>query len=173
MHVSSCPVGRMKKMKTSLRLLATALALLLLSQIQVANSFQTPRLAAVSSSKSVLSSAQPVFQSSIADLPTTVPRESVSKQPTTENDLLPLGTILRMLPRESFEIDTKTGLFYFGVDLVAVGATLGFLNAVVTSDFYHSIPVWMQALTVAPLQVLVSVRHRIIESRRCRACFLR
>jgi hypothetical protein len=99
-----------------------------------------------------------VLQSSKGDVPTTEARESVSKLLASENDL-PLGTILRMLPRESFEIDTKAGLFYFGVDLVAVGATLGFLNAVVTSDIYHSIPIWMQALTVAPLQVLVSARH--------------
>jgi omega-3 fatty acid desaturase (delta-15 desaturase) len=31
---------------------------------------------------------------------------------------------------------------------------MGFLNAVVTSDLYHSFPIWGQALAVAPLQVL-------------------
>jgi hypothetical protein len=65
-----------------------------------------------------------------------------------------LGTIGRMLPKESFDIDTKTSLAYFGIDLVAVIASLGFLGAVVKSDFYHSLPMFGQALAVAPLQVL-------------------
>ena len=60
-----------------------------------------------------------------------------------------------MLPKESFDIDTQTGLMYFGIDLLAVMASLGFLNTVVASDLYHSLPIWGQALTVAPLQVLV------------------
>jgi hypothetical protein len=67
---------------------------------------------------------------------------------------LSLGAIGRMLPKESFDIDTKTSLAYFGIDLVAVVASLGFLGAVVKSDFYHSLPMVGQALTVAPLQVL-------------------
>ena len=46
------------------------------------------------------------------------------------------------------------GLFYFGVDLAAVAAMIGFLKAVVTSDVYHSLPVVAQGLMVAPLQVL-------------------
>lgn len=71
-----------------------------------------------------------------------------------DNEVPSLGSILRMLPKESFDIDTKTSLFYFGVDLAAVVACLGFLNTVVTSDIYHSLPMWGQALTVAPLQVL-------------------
>ena len=65
-----------------------------------------------------------------------------------------LGTIMKMLPKETFEIDTPTSLFYFGVDFAAVAATMGFLNTVVTSDTYHSFPIWLQGLSVAPLQVL-------------------
>lgn len=65
-----------------------------------------------------------------------------------------LGSILKTLPRESFNIDTKTSLFYFAVDLAACIGTLEFLNLVVQSDLYHSLPIWGQALTVAPLQVL-------------------
>jgi omega-3 fatty acid desaturase (delta-15 desaturase) len=64
------------------------------------------------------------------------------------------GTIMKMLPKSSFHVDTKTSLLYFGVDLVAVVSTLGFLDAVVTSDIYHALPKWQQALAVAPLQVL-------------------
>ena len=73
---------------------------------------------------------------------------------TEKNEIPSLGTIAKMLPRESFDIDTKTSLFYFGVDFVACVASLGFLDLVVTSDFYHSLPIVAQALTVAPLQIL-------------------
>ena len=64
------------------------------------------------------------------------------------------GSIMKMLPKETFDIDTPTSLFYFGVDLLAVIATMGFLDAVVTSDIYHALPMYAQALSVAPLQVL-------------------
>lgn len=65
-----------------------------------------------------------------------------------------VGEVMRMLPKETFQIDTNTGLFYFAVDFLAVASSMGFLNAVVTSNLYHSFPVWAQALTVAPLQLL-------------------
>lgn len=65
-----------------------------------------------------------------------------------------LAVISRMLPPEVFDVDTGTSLFYFGIDLIAVIGSLGFLNAVVTSNIYHSLPFWGQALTVAPLQLL-------------------
>lgn len=66
-----------------------------------------------------------------------------------------LGSIARMLPKSAFDIDTKTSLFYFGVDLVAVISSLSFLNAVIHSDFYqHDASLPLQALMVAPLQVL-------------------
>lgn len=65
-----------------------------------------------------------------------------------------LGTIMKMLPKKSFDIDTPTSLFYFAVDLAACIGSLGFLNAVVTSDLYHSFPIWGQALCAAPLQIL-------------------
>ena len=76
------------------------------------------------------------------------------KKEDEQNDVPTLGTIMKMLPKESFHIDTKESLFYFGVDFIACVASLGFLNAVVTSDLYHSFPLWGQALSVAPLQVL-------------------
>jgi len=39
-------------------------------------------------------------------------------------------------------------------DLIAVIGTMGFLDVVVTSDNYHSLPMLAQALVVAPLQIL-------------------
>lgn len=81
---------------------------------------------------------------------------------STKEALLPMdnrevpmqGEIMKMLPRESFRVDTKTSLFYFGVDFLAVVSSMGFLGLVVTSDVYHSLPLVFQALAVAPLQVL-------------------
>jgi len=65
-----------------------------------------------------------------------------------------LGSLMKMLPKQTFDIDTKTSLMYFGIDAVAVVASLSFLDAVVTSSAYHSLAVWQQAVLVAPLQVL-------------------
>lgn len=73
--------------------------------------------------------------------------------PPERNPPVP-GAIMKMLPKDTFDIDTPTSLFYFGVDLVAVVATMGFLDMVVTSATYHALPMWAQALCVAPLQVL-------------------
>ena len=64
------------------------------------------------------------------------------------------GAVMKMLPKETWDIDTPTSLFYFAVDLLAVASTMGFLDVVVTSDNYHALPVWAQAVAVAPLQVL-------------------
>jgi len=65
-----------------------------------------------------------------------------------------LGAIMKMLPKDTWEVDTATSLMYFAADFAAVVASMGFLNAVVTSDIYHSLPVPAQALAVMPLQVL-------------------
>lgn len=65
-----------------------------------------------------------------------------------------LGSLAKALPQDTFDVDTMTSLMYFAIDAVAVVATMGFLNAVVTSDFYHSLAMPLQALAVAPLQVL-------------------
>jgi len=64
------------------------------------------------------------------------------------------GIIRTMFPAETFDIDTPTSLAYFAVDLLAVVATMGALDVVVTSDIYRSLPMAAQALMVAPLQVL-------------------
>lgn len=71
------------------------------------------------------------------------------------NDKVPrVGEVMRMLPKESFQIDTYKGLFYFAVDFLAVAVSMGVLNALVTSNLYHSFPIWAQALSVAPLQLV-------------------
>lgn len=64
------------------------------------------------------------------------------------------GEIMKFLPRDTFKIDTATGLGYFALDFVAVATTMGLLNAVVTSDMYKVLPMWEQASIVTPLQLL-------------------
>lgn len=75
-------------------------------------------------------------------------RVDVASEPPT------LAQVRKLLPAEVFKVDTKVSLFYFAVDFIAVAGTMGFLNQVVTSDVYHSLPWWNQAILVAPLQVL-------------------
>jgi len=65
-----------------------------------------------------------------------------------------LGEVRKLLPESVFQVDTATSLLYFVVDFLAVAATMGFLDMVVTSDIYHNMPIWAQAISVAPLQVL-------------------
>jgi omega-3 fatty acid desaturase (delta-15 desaturase) len=65
-----------------------------------------------------------------------------------------LGSIMKALPNEVFQVNTKTSLFYFAIDTIAVVASIGMLHGVVTSNIYHSLALWQQALTVAPFQVL-------------------
>jgi acyl-lipid omega-3 desaturase len=90
--------------------------------------------------------APPVLRS-----PVTSPMEDTG----AVSDEVPMqGAIMKMLPKQAFKVSTKTSLAYFGIDFVAVAATMGFLNAVVNSDLYHSLAMWQQALMVAPLQVL-------------------
>lgn len=64
------------------------------------------------------------------------------------------GAIMKMLPRETWDVDTPTSLSYFLVDLLAVAGTMGSLDVVVTSDNFRSFPLWLQAASAFPLQVL-------------------
>lgn len=64
-----------------------------------------------------------------------------------------LGSIARMLPKDTFHIDTTTSLGYFAIDAAAILTTMSLLAAVIHSNLYHSLPVWQQGLMVAPLQV--------------------
>ena len=65
-----------------------------------------------------------------------------------------LGEVRKLLPADVFQVDTATSLMYFAVDFLAVVATMTCLDLVVTSQIYHSMPIWAKALSVAPLQVL-------------------
>ena len=65
-----------------------------------------------------------------------------------------LHEVKKMLPAESFRVDTVTSLKYFGLDFVAVVSSMTFLHAVVTSEFYKSVPFWGQAMMACPLQIL-------------------
>jgi omega-3 fatty acid desaturase (delta-15 desaturase) len=65
-----------------------------------------------------------------------------------------VGAVMKMLPKETFNVHTPTSLLYFGVDFAAVAATMGFLYTVVTSDIYHSSPILLQGMMVVPLQIL-------------------
>eukprot|EP00529_Nitzschia_sp_RCC80_P022993 CAMPEP_0113504596 /NCGR_PEP_ID=MMETSP0014_2-20120614/34800_1 /TAXON_ID=2857 /ORGANISM="Nitzschia sp." /LENGTH=474 /DNA_ID=CAMNT_0000399717 /DNA_START=254 /DNA_END=1678 /DNA_ORIENTATION=+ /assembly_acc=CAM_ASM_000159 len=65
-----------------------------------------------------------------------------------------LYDVRKMLPAESFQVDTMTSLKYFGLDFLAVASSMTFLHAVVTSSFYKSVPFWGQAMMACPLQIL-------------------
>lgn len=85
---------------------------------------------------------------------TTDTNNNVLNQVDMANEPPTLAQVRKLLPAEVFKVDTKVSLLYFTVDLLAVAGTMGFLNQVVTSDIYHSLPWWNQAIMVAPLQVL-------------------
>jgi len=85
---------------------------------------------------------------------TTDSNNNVLNQKDVDNEPPTLAQVRKLLPAEVFKVDTKVSLFYFTIDLIAVAGTMGFLKQVVTSDVYHSLPWWNQAIMVAPLQVL-------------------
>jgi omega-3 fatty acid desaturase (delta-15 desaturase) len=72
---------------------------------------------------------------------------NVSDEPPT------LGEVSKMFPKSVFQVSTKTSLGYFALDMLAVSATMTALHEIVVSDFYHSLPLFEQALIVAPLQI--------------------
>ena len=117
----------------------------------------------IASQSSAFSTTTTAVRSTVLPIPTA--SDLRKQQPELDEDDLYLtppppqdppraGAVMKMLPRETWDIDTPTSLFYFAVDLLAVASTMGFLDVVVTSDNYHALPVWVQALAVAPLQVL-------------------
>lgn len=78
----------------------------------------------------------------------------ISPPPQLDNEPPKLGTIVKMLPKDTWKVDTATSLKYFAIDMAAVITSMGFLNAVVTSDNYHNLQLWQQAAAVVPLQIL-------------------
>lgn len=65
-----------------------------------------------------------------------------------------LGDIRKLLPKSVFQVDTKKSLQYFGLDLIAVITSMTALHSVVMSQAYQTLPIYMQAITVLPLQCL-------------------
>ena len=115
----------------------------------------------IASSSSASSPTTTAIRSTVLPIPTA--SDLRNQQPELDEDDLYMtpsqdppkaGAVMKMLPKETWDIDTPTSLFYFAVDLLAVASTMGFLDVVVTSDNYHALPVWAQAMAVAPLQVL-------------------
>jgi len=104
----------------------------------------------------------PTTKSKLKPKPPIPPSPSPLKDGDFDNRLLKyddegypkLGSLMRALPKEIFRVSTTKSLFYFAVDTAACIGSIGFLYAVVTSDIYHSLTLWQQALAVAPLQVM-------------------
>ena len=146
---------RMKMKSVSIAITAAALA-----QVAPVDAFVPSSL----NHQSTMSSSTTAMRSTVMPLPTA--ENSRKQQPELDEDDLYMtppnamweppraGAVMKMLPKETWDIDTPTSLFYFAVDLLAVVSTMGFLDMVVTSDNYHALPMWAQALAVAPLQVL-------------------
>jgi acyl-lipid omega-3 desaturase len=65
-----------------------------------------------------------------------------------------LGDIRKLLPTSVFQVDTKTSLLYFLLDFMAVVVSMGSLYTVVTSDMYHTFPIYIQAIAVLPIQMI-------------------
>lgn len=80
--------------------------------------------------------------------------EASSSTMTNEDDPPLPGTIMKMLPKETWVVNTPTSLMYFTVDVLSVLTSMIFLNAVVNSDIYQSLPMYQQAMAVVPLQIL-------------------
>lgn len=145
----------MKMKSVSIAITAAALA-----QVAPVDAFVPSSL----NHQSTMSSSTTAMRSTVMPLPTA--ENSRKQQPELDEDDLYMtppnamweppraGAVMKMLPKETWDIDTPTSLFYFAVDLLAVVSTMGFLDMVVTSDNYHALPMWAQALAVAPLQVL-------------------
>ena len=107
--------------------------------------------------RSVVSASPPLEYTSVAypEIAVSTPTGSSIFDTDVEVPAVPrLGTIMKMLPKDTWKVDTQTSLLYFTLDLLAVICSMGFLDAVVTSDAYHSMQIWEQALSVMPLQVL-------------------
>mmetsp|Transcript_53985 Transcript_53985/g.114681 ORF Transcript_53985/g.114681 Transcript_53985/m.114681 type:complete len:440 (-) Transcript_53985:125-1444(-) len=97
-------------------------------------------------------------EAAAADVPTHIESMSVLNDWESNSNSVDeppkLGTIIKMLPAETWEVDTATSLGYFALDMLAVTLSMGFLDVVVTSDIYRTLPWFEQALAVMPLQVL-------------------
>lgn len=142
----------------------TKIACLLLSLVAATSAFQAstpPRPKATISTDRVteLSQSSVVFEDVAMKLPPiqieppTDPDFGVNYQKANQ-EIPALGSIAKMLPEEVFRVSTKKSLLYFGLDLAAVTACMTVLYQLVTSNFYHQLPLLQKAIMVAPLQGL-------------------
>eukprot|EP00590_Aulacoseira_subarctica_P004632 CAMPEP_0172420472 /NCGR_PEP_ID=MMETSP1064-20121228/6833_1 /TAXON_ID=202472 /ORGANISM="Aulacoseira subarctica , Strain CCAP 1002/5" /LENGTH=451 /DNA_ID=CAMNT_0013160445 /DNA_START=61 /DNA_END=1416 /DNA_ORIENTATION=+ len=83
-----------------------------------------------------------------------VPLLPLISNPVMNDDPPVPGAIMKMLPRDTWHVSTPISLVYFFIDVAAVITSMSFLNAVVTSDLYNSLPVLEQGALVLPLQIL-------------------
>lgn len=113
---------------------------------------KTSGAAIVERSMTATSLLEPTIAQREVEIPAS--RRSNILSNTINNEPPTLGEVRKLLPSSVFQVDTATSLAYFAIDFMAVVATMGFLDLVVTSEIYHSMPIWAQALSVAPLQVL-------------------
>jgi len=81
-------------------------------------------------------------------------RQNNTNNKKNKSDIPSLAVVRKMLPKKSFEIDTKRSIYYFLVDLAAVVSSMGVLFKVVTSAAYIALPWWQQAAVVSPFQLL-------------------
>ena len=124
------------------------------------SSLSTTTTTLISSNTALYSVVLPTPPGGVVDTPEsgTIPTTTDEKDNNTSinniNDPPKAGQVARMLPKDSFQVDTATSLFYFAVDFLAVAATMGFLNQVVHSNIYEQAPLLIKAAMVAPLQIL-------------------
>jgi acyl-lipid omega-3 desaturase len=85
---------------------------------------------------------------------TTTTTPTIATSDTDDTTTPSLGEIRKLLPKSVFQVNTKTSLFYFALDLLAVMVSMGSLYMTVTSDYYHMLPIYLQAMTVVPLQLV-------------------
>jgi omega-3 fatty acid desaturase (delta-15 desaturase) len=122
-------------------------------QLQFKNAIQ--RTSRGSSSLAVAMIDEQTFVGSLPEtLATKSPASVVTLPEQTKREVPNIGTVMKMLPKSSFDVNTPTSLFYFGIDAIAVIGSMGYLSTVVHSDIYRNSPMFLQAAMAAPLQVL-------------------
>ena len=136
--------------------------------VSTTNAFSAPRRKSVS--LNVATIVEPPMTDTVSQ-PATIPVAPIPSKLVMDEDGYPkLGSIAKNLPKDTFVVDTKTSLFYFAADVLAVAGSMGFLNAVVNSDIYQSLPFWQQAPLVLPLQILTGFTMWYVNLQQ-RSCY--
>jgi hypothetical protein len=108
--------------------------------------------------------ASAMMQADVAERVTAVPVDAPSAVPAVdEEDAAVAGAVSpptlseirrQYLPKSVFQVDTVTSLKYFALDTCAVLCSMTVLYQYVHAPIYHNLPFYLQAMTVAPLQLL-------------------